>query len=61
MLNNWGPSNTNSVSPQDNHFDSVAYLDLAENYDVTIRGAKITLFAVMENAFDTEPPAVAGG
>jgi iron complex outermembrane recepter protein len=61
VLNNWPASNTNSVSPADNHYDSVAYLDLAENYDVTIRGAKVTLFAVMENAFDTAPPAVAGG
>ncbi len=61
VLNNWPASNTASVDPAVNHYDSVAYFDLAENYDVTIRGAKMTLFGVVENAFDKDPPAVAGG
>jgi hypothetical protein len=59
VVNHWPYSDTRSVDV--NHYDSTAYLDLAENYDVTIGGAKTTLFGVVENVFDTDPVVVPGG
>lgn len=59
VVNHWPNSDTRSVDV--NHYDSVAYIDLAQNYDVSIRGAKVTLFGVVENLLNTDPPAVPGG
>lgn len=59
VVNHWPNSDTRSVDV--NHYDSTAYLDLAENYDLTIRGAKVTLFGVVENLLNTAPVVVPGG
>ena len=59
VVNRWPKSDTRSVDV--NHYDAVTYFDLAQNYDVTIGGSRITLFGVVENLFDADPPAVPGG
>ena len=59
VANNYPLGDPNSIDIT--HVNSVAYLDIAENYDVKIGSAKVTLFAVVENAFNANPPAVPGG
>lgn len=41
-----------------NHVDAVWYFELAENYDITVAGRKITLFAAVENLFDRDPEPI---
>jgi outer membrane receptor protein involved in Fe transport len=58
VINNWPAGHPQSVDV--NHYGDVPYLELAQNYDVTIGDAKITLFGVVENVFDRNPPRVPG-
>jgi iron complex outermembrane receptor protein len=58
VINNWPAGHPQSVDV--NHYGDVPYLELAQNYDLTIRGAKVTLFGVVENVFDRDPPRVPG-
>jgi iron complex outermembrane receptor protein len=57
-FNNWPLGNAQSI--QGNHFDAVTYFDLTENYDINVDGHKVTLFGVVENIFDKNPPPVPG-
>lgn len=41
-----------------NHVDPVWYVELSENYDVTIGGRRVTLFAAVENLFDRDPEPI---
>jgi iron complex outermembrane receptor protein len=50
----------NALSIQGNHYDAVTYLDLSENFDILVDGRKVTLFGVVENLFDKDPPPVPG-
>jgi outer membrane receptor protein involved in Fe transport len=59
VVNHWPTSDTRSVDV--NHYDAVAYVDLAENYDLTVAGANFTLFGAVENLLNTNPVVVPGG
>jgi iron complex outermembrane receptor protein len=41
-----------------NKVDPVWYFELAENYDVTVGGRRITLFGAVENLFDRDPEPI---
>jgi outer membrane receptor protein involved in Fe transport len=41
-----------------NRVQAVVYVELAQNYDVNIAGRPVTLFGVVENLFDRDPPAI---
>jgi outer membrane receptor protein involved in Fe transport len=58
VINNWPQGHPQSVDV--NHYGEVAYLELAQNYDVMIDGRKVTFFGVVENVFDRDPPRVPG-
>ncbi len=56
VLNNYPSGHPLSIAG--NHVADVAYLDLAQNYDLELWGKKFTLFGVIENVADTDPPRV---
>ncbi|MCR5877394.1 TonB-dependent siderophore receptor [Phenylobacterium sp. J367] len=58
VINNWPMGHPQSVNV--NRFGEVAYLELAQNYDVYIDDRKVTFFGVVENVFDRDPPRVPG-
>jgi hypothetical protein len=41
-----------------NKLPEVFYVELAQNVDVTVGGARFTLFGVVENLFDEDPPLI---
>ena len=41
-----------------NKLDEVFYVELAQNVDVNLGGAKVTLYGVVENLFDQEPQVI---
>lgn len=41
-----------------NKVDAVWYVELAENYDITIGGRRMTVFAAVENLFDRDPEPI---
>ncbi|MFA5964564.1 MAG: TonB-dependent receptor [Sphingomonas sp.] len=59
-LSNYPSTSQLGVADNLNHVDPVWYFELAENYDLTIAGAKVTVFGVVENLFDRSPPPVPG-
>jgi len=50
----------NGLSAADNRIPAVWYWELSQNVDVKIGGKTVTLFAVVENLFDKDPPPVPG-
>jgi hypothetical protein len=46
------------IDPALNKVPAVWYFELAQNYDIDVAGRKVTLFAVVENLFDRDPPAI---
>lgn len=48
----------NGLSAADNLIPAVWYWELSQNIDVKIGGKTVTLFAVVENLFDKDPPPV---
>jgi outer membrane receptor protein involved in Fe transport len=58
VITNWPMGHPQSVDV--NRYGDVAYLELAQNYDVMIDGRKVTFFGVVENVFDRDPPRVPG-
>lgn len=58
VINNWPKGHPQSVDV--NHYGDVPYLELAQNYDINIGDYKVTLFGVVENVFDRDPPRVPG-
>jgi outer membrane receptor protein involved in Fe transport len=41
-----------------NHVDPVWYFELAQNYDISIGGKKVTIFGAVENLFDRQPEPI---
>jgi iron complex outermembrane receptor protein len=41
-----------------NHVDPVWYFELAENFDISLGGRKVTVFGVVENLFDRDPEPI---
>ena len=46
------------IPEQYNKIGDVFYVELAQNVDVNLGGAKFTLFGVVENLFDQDPPLI---
>ena len=60
VVNNIGPTERNGFSAADNRIPAVWYWELSQNVNVKIGGKTVTLFAVVENLFDQDPPPVPG-
>lgn len=58
VVSNLRPTERNGVDPAFNNIPAVWYWELAQNFDVKIAGRTVTLFAVVENLFDKDPPPV---
>src|SRR3546814_5473549 len=54
-VTNYPMTSQQGLADDVNHVDSTWYFDLSENYDLSIAGAKVTLFGVVENLFDRTP------
>ncbi|MBB5706970.1 TonB-dependent receptor [Sphingopyxis panaciterrulae] len=60
-VTNYPMTSQQGLADDVNHVDSTWYFDLSENYDLSIAGAKVTLFGVVENLFDRTPEPIPGG
>src|SRR3546814_3763922 len=60
-VTNYPMTSQQGLADDVNHVDSTWYFDLSENYDLSIVGAKVTLFGVVENLFDRTPEPIPGG
>jgi iron complex outermembrane receptor protein len=58
VINNWPLGNAQSVNV--NHYGATNYFDLAQNYDIFVDGKKVTLYGVVENLLDRNPPRIPG-
>jgi outer membrane receptor protein involved in Fe transport len=56
VVNNIGPTERNGLPTEWNNLPAVWYWELSQNVDVKIGGSTVTLFAVVENLFDKDPP-----
>ena len=56
VLNNWPQGHPQSIDI--NHYNSVTYVELAQNYDFTVFGANMTVYGVVQNLFNKAPPPV---
>ncbi|MCC6914058.1 MAG: TonB-dependent receptor, partial [Rhodospirillaceae bacterium] len=56
VLNNWPAGHPQSIA--ENHYDSITYVELAQNYDLNLFGVDMTLFGVIENLLDSDPPPI---
>lgn len=60
VVSNLRPTERNGIDPAFNDIPAVWYWELAQNVDVKLGGRTVTLFAVVENLFDKDPPPVPG-
>jgi iron complex outermembrane receptor protein len=60
-INNWPLGNAQSLPREFNTFDSVTYVELAQNYDITVAGRPVTVYGIVENLFDQDPRPIATG
>jgi outer membrane receptor protein involved in Fe transport len=60
-INNQPMTSAAGIATDLNHVNPVWYFDLSENYDVNIAGAKVTLFAAVDNLFDRQPEPIPAG
>jgi outer membrane receptor protein involved in Fe transport len=58
VVSNLRPTERNGIDPAFNDIPAVWYWELAQNVDVKVGGRTVTLFAVVENLFDKDPPPV---
>lgn len=58
VVSNLKPTERNGIDPAFNNIPAVWYWELAQNVDLKIAGRTVTLFAVVENLFDKDPPPV---
>ncbi|WP_336961423.1 TonB-dependent receptor [Sphingobium aquiterrae] len=61
VASNQPETSRTGIPDQYNHIPAVWYFELAENYDISIGGHKVTLFGVAENLFDRDPPPIPNG
>lgn len=57
-ITNQPATSRTGIDPALNKVPAVWYFELAQNYDIDIGGRKVTLFGVVENLFDRDPPAI---
>ncbi len=57
-ITNQPETSSTGIPREFNRVDPVWYFELAQNYDVNIAGAKVTLFGVVENLFDRDPEPI---
>ncbi|MFZ4382110.1 MAG: TonB-dependent receptor plug domain-containing protein, partial [Sandarakinorhabdus sp.] len=57
-VSNDAETSRNGIPAAFNRVPSVWYWELAQNVDVKLGNTKVTLFAVVENLFDRNPPAI---
>lgn len=60
VVSNLRPTERNGIDPAFNDIPAVWYWELSQNVDVKLGGRTVTLFAVVENLFDKDPPPVPG-
>ena len=60
MVSNVPSLERNGLSAADNRIPAVWYWELSQSVDVKLGGKTVTLFAVVENLFDKDPPPVPG-
>ncbi|MGC6398957.1 TonB-dependent receptor plug domain-containing protein [Sphingomonas sp. FW199] len=60
VVSNLGATQRNGLSEADNRIPAIWYWELSQSVDVKVAGQTTTLFAVVENLFDRDPPPVPG-